>query len=87
MTTPSSNMPVAVIGAGPVGLAAAVHLLALGETPIVLEAGDSVGESIREWSHVRFFSPWKYTIDSASTALLERTGWTMPGPGARDYRA
>jgi thioredoxin reductase len=34
---------VAVISAGPVGLAAAAQLLARGETPIVLEAGDAVG--------------------------------------------
>jgi thioredoxin reductase len=75
-----TNLPVAVIGAGPVGLAAAAHLLARGETPLVLEAGDAVGSSIREWSHVRFFSPWKYTVDAASVALLAPTGWTMPDP-------
>lgn len=80
MTTSSTALPVAVIGAGPVGLAAAAHLLARGETPIVFEAGDAVGASIREWGHVRFFSPWKYTVDAASTALLESTGWTMPDP-------
>ncbi|MGI9149036.1 MAG: FAD-dependent oxidoreductase [Chloroflexota bacterium] len=80
--TPSNttSLPVAVIGAGPVGLAAAAHLLARGETPLVLEAGPAVGASIRQWGHVRFFSPWKYTVDSASVALLEPTGWTVPDP-------
>ena len=33
----SSRLPVAVIGAGPVGLAAAAHLLAAGEEPLILE--------------------------------------------------
>src|SRR5438128_10931883 len=80
MTTARSDLPVAVIGAGPIGLAAAAHLLARGETPLVLEAGDAVGASIREWSHVRFFSPWKYTVDAASVRLLEPTGWTLPDP-------
>ena len=90
MSTPSSTnapdssslnaLPVAVIGAGPVGLAAAAHLLARGETPLVLEAGKGVGASIRQWRHVKFFSPWKYTVDSVSVALLEPTGWTMPDP-------
>jgi len=80
MTTPSSPLPVAVIGAGPVGLAAAAHRLARGETPIVLAAGAAVGAFIRQWSHVRFFSPWKYTVDSASVALLDPTGWTIPYP-------
>src|SRR5438445_650972 len=80
MTTARADLPVAIIGAGPVGLAAAAHLLARGETPLVLEAGDEVGASIRQWSHVRFFSPWKYTVDAASVALLEPTGWTLPDP-------
>ena len=54
---------VAVIGAGPVGLAAAAHLVSRGIEPLVFEAGDAVGASIREWGHVRVFSPWEYDID------------------------
>src|SRR6266849_2474518 len=80
MPSPSADLPVVVIGAGPIGLAAAAHLLARGETPLVLEAGDAVGAAIRPWRHVRFFSPWKYTVDAASVALLEQTGWTLPDP-------
>ena len=37
------KLPVAIIGAGPVGLAAAAELLARGETPVVLEAGGAIG--------------------------------------------
>jgi thioredoxin reductase len=70
-----ANLPVAVIGAGPIGLAAAAHLLVQGETPLILEAGASVGASILEWGHVRLFTPWRYATDSASTAILEATGW------------
>lgn len=69
---------VAVIGAGPVGLAAAAHLLARGLEPIVFEAGDSVGASIREWGHVRVFSPWEFNLDPVAVELLERRGWTAP---------
>ena len=47
-----STLPVAVIGAGPVGLAAAAHLLERGEAPIVFEAGEQVGANIRDWGHV-----------------------------------
>jgi flavin-dependent dehydrogenase len=79
-STTDMNLPVVVIGGGPVGLAAAAHLLARGQTPLVLEAGNAVGASIRQWSHVRFFSPWKCTVDAASVALLEPTGWTVPDP-------
>src|SRR5829696_9096351 len=69
---------VAVIGAGPVGLAAAAHLLARGLQPIVFDAGDAVGASIREWGHVRVFSPWEYDLDPVAVELLERHGWTAP---------
>ena len=37
------SLPIAVLGAGPIGLAAAAHLLERGLTPLVLEAGKSVG--------------------------------------------
>ncbi|USK81297.1 NAD(P)-binding domain-containing protein [Peribacillus frigoritolerans] len=73
-----SALPVAIIGGGPVGLAAAAHLLKKGEKFIVLEAGDSVGSSMLEWGHVRMFSPWQYNIDKAAKELLEKTGWTSP---------
>ncbi|ULM98105.1 NAD(P)-binding domain-containing protein [Peribacillus frigoritolerans] len=71
-------LPVAIIGGGPVGLAAAAHLLKKGEKFIVLEAGDSVGSSMLEWGHVRMFSPWQYNIDKAAKELLENAGWTSP---------
>ena len=71
-------LPVAVIGAGPIGLAAAVQLVAKGETPLILESGDAVGASVREWSHVRLFSPWRYLVDPTSRGMLEATGWSMP---------
>ena len=70
--------PVAVIGGGPVGLAAAAHLLARGLEPLVFEAGDAVGASIREWGHVRVFSPWEFNLDPVAVALLERDGWVAP---------
>ena len=76
----AGRLPVAVIGAGPVGLAAAAHLMARGEEPLVLEAGPSVGTAVREWVHVRFFSPWRYSVDEASAGLLEARGWQRPDP-------
>jgi thioredoxin reductase len=73
-----SSLPVAIIGAGPVGLAAAAHLIERGESPIIFEAGNAVGASMREWAHVRMFSPWEYTLDAATVRLLEAHGWQRP---------
>jgi thioredoxin reductase len=71
---------VAIIGAGPVGLAAAAHVLERGLRPIVLEGGDNVGHSVRQWGHVQLFSPWEYNIDRAAGRLLASTGWNSPDP-------
>lgn len=71
-------LPVGVVGAGPIGLAAAAHLLERGFVPIVLEAGASVAAHLESYRHVQLFSPWRYNIDSAARRLLESTGWTPP---------
>ena len=76
----SEAKSVAIIGAGPVGLAAAAHVLERGRRPIVLEAGDSVGHAVRQWSHVQLFSPWEYNIDRSAARLLAPTGWNSPDP-------
>jgi len=71
---------IAIIGAGPVGLAAAAHTLERGMTPLVLEAGPDIGHAVRQWGHVRMFSPWEYNIDRAAERLLVATGWNSPEP-------
>ena len=71
-------LPVAVIGGGPVGLAAAAHLHAYQQPFVVLEAGREAGAAVREWGHVRTFSPWRYMIDGAAKNLLESSGWSSP---------
>src|SRR5688572_522335 len=78
----TNTLPVAVIGAGPVGLAAAAHLLNYGQPFLVLEAGSEPGAAIRQWGHVRTFSPWRYMVDGAARELLEATGWLAPDPDA-----
>ncbi|MFE2936781.1 FAD-dependent oxidoreductase [Streptomyces sp. NPDC059278] len=77
MTT-TADLPVVVIGAGPAGLAAAAHLVDRGIEPLVLEAGDAAGATVREWSHVRLFSTWGEIVDPAAEKLLAPTGWTRP---------
>ena len=69
---------VAILGGGPVGLAAAAHVLERGMTPVVLEAGPEVGHAVRQWAHVCMFSPWEYNVDKAAGRLLAATGWNSP---------
>ena len=76
----SDTKTVAILGGGPVGLAAAAHVLERGMTPVVLEAGPQVGHAVRQWSHVPLFSPWEYAIDKASERLLTAAGWNSPPP-------
>ncbi len=78
--TAASHLPVAVIGAGPVGLAAAAQLLARGLEVVVIEAAPRVAASPRAWGHVRLFSPWRYNVDKAAARLLEAAGWSPPPP-------
>jgi thioredoxin reductase len=77
-TTDVGALPVAVVGAGPVGLSAAAHLIARGIEPVVLEAGPHVGASVREWGHVRVFSPWEFNVDPVAAEQLEAAGWNAP---------
>ncbi|TQR13349.1 NAD(P)-binding domain-containing protein [Psychrobacillus soli] len=74
----NKELPIAIIGAGPVGLAAAAHLAKIGVRFILLESGESVGSNILNWGHVRLFSPWQYNIDKIAKKTLEKHGWNAP---------
>ena len=76
-----ADLPVVVVGAGPQGLASAAHLLERGLEPVVLEAGDTAAAAVREWAHVRTFSPWSELVDPAAARLLAASGWTQPEEG------
>jgi thioredoxin reductase len=82
-----AELPVVIIGAGPIGLAAAAHLVERDIAFVVLEAGD-IAESVNAWGHVRLFSPWRHLIDPAARRLLDAAGWTPPtedlAPTGRD---
>ena len=72
------SLPVAVIGAGPVGLAASAHLELRGIPFILFEAGETVGANVLSWKHIRVFSPWRYNIDKAARQLLNESKWQSP---------
>src|SRR5688572_4462316 len=72
------TLPVAVIGAGPVGLAAAAHLYIRDIPFLLFEAGPTVGSNILSWKHISVFSPWRYNIDKGARQLLNSSGWEGP---------
>jgi thioredoxin reductase len=74
----TEHLPVAIIGAGPVGLAACAHLMLRDQPFILFEKGTSIASNIHSWKHVRVFSPWQYNIDKASKAILKQSNWTEP---------
>lgn len=78
MHTPLSSLPVAIIGAGPVGLAAAAHLVGRDLTPLIFEAGATIAAHLESYRHVQFFSPWHFNIDPQAQRLLVAHGWSPP---------
>ena len=76
-----ARLPVAVIGGGPVGLAAAAQLVTRGLPVQLYERGATAAANVRSWSHVRLFSPWRFNVDAAAAALLQNSGWREPLPG------
>ena len=78
--TPSFERPLVIVGAGPIGLAAAAHAQSRGLPTVVLEAGPAAGAAVRDWGHVRLFSGWSELIDPVAEELLAPTGWVAPDP-------
>ena len=73
------NHPLVIVGAGPIGLAAAAHAAERGLAYVVLETGQHAGAAVSEWSHVRLFSAWRELVDPAARRLLEAAGsWSAP---------
>lgn len=74
----SAELPVVVIGSGPIGLAAAAELVGRDQSVVVLEQGDQVAAAVRSWGHVRLFSTWAELVSPAAANLLAPTGWRAP---------
>ncbi|MFI6147482.1 NAD(P)-binding domain-containing protein [Streptomyces sp. NPDC051109] len=82
MNASTEALPVVVIGAGPIGLAAAARLIERDIEPLVLEAGPAAASAVRDWSHVRLFSTWSEVVDPEAEKLLAPTGWVKPDGAA-----
>ncbi len=76
--THSNAVPTIVIGAGPIGLAAAAELVQRGHEVVVLESGAVPAAAVRSWGHVRLFSTWSEVISASAERLLSHSGWVSP---------
>ncbi len=75
-TRPASVTPrrLAVLGAGPVGLDAALAGLEAGFDVVVYEAADHPSAHIRDWGHVELFSPWSMNLSTRMRRHLAAIG-------------
>lgn len=70
--------PIAIIGAGPIGLALAAKLSKSKTDFILLEKGKSVGANILEWGQVELFSTWENSVDKDAQTILEKNRVALP---------
>jgi glycine/D-amino acid oxidase-like deaminating enzyme len=75
----TTTLPIAIIGAGPVGMAAAAQLIERGLTPIIFERGATVASAMNEWAHGRPSAAEERAALSASGRLGWPSGLHLPG--------
>lgn len=68
---------IAIIGAGPIGLEAALYAVQRGYRVSVFERG-RVAENVRRWGHVRLFSPFGMNSSEWGRAALRESGHELP---------
>ena len=77
------SQKIAVIGAGPIGLEAALYASRLGYEVEVFEQGE-VGANIFDWGHVRLFTAFSMNHSSLGISRIKEDlpNWHEPSPGA-----
>ncbi len=76
-----ADRTIAVIGAGPIGLEAALYAASLGARVRVYESG-TVGQHIAEWGHIELFTPFGMNHTPLGRRALESLGHELPGDDA-----
>lgn len=74
----SSPVQVAILGAGPVGLDAALAAADAGWPFTVYETADQVGGNVRRWGHVRLFTAWPMNVSERMARHLRAGGYEPP---------
>lgn len=68
---------VVILGAGPIGVEAALQAASRGFEVEVFERGQP-GAHVLHWGHVRFFSPWRLNCSELGRARLVANGYELP---------
>jgi len=79
---PDLQPRVAILGAGPTGLDAALAAADLGWPFTIYEAADGPAGHVREWGHIRLFTPWALNVSPRMARHLEAAGVIVPGDDA-----
>ncbi len=69
---------IAILGAGPTGLEAALAAVDRGRPFTVYEAAGEVAGNVRAWGHVRLFTPWDMNVSARMAAHLAAAGLEVP---------
>lgn len=69
---------VAILGAGPVGLEAALAAADAGWPFTVYEGAECAGGNVAQWAHVRLFTPWSMNVSERMDRHLRAAGWRPP---------
>ncbi|HEV3078007.1 MAG TPA: hypothetical protein VHB47_26570 [Thermoanaerobaculia bacterium] len=69
----------AILGAGPVGLEAALAAVDAGMPFTLYDSGLEPAANVRAWGHVRLFTPWRMNVSPRMRRHLEAAGEAAPG--------
>ncbi|MCW2778329.1 MAG: flavoprotein, partial [Frankiales bacterium] len=76
---------VAVLGAGPTGVEAALAAQEQGWDVTLYEQGPRVAQSVRDWGHVRLFTPWSMSVPPSRVAALADPDVCPSGDALADH--
>ncbi|MDE0473468.1 MAG: FAD-dependent oxidoreductase, partial [Gammaproteobacteria bacterium] len=75
------SLHVAIVGAGPVGIEAALAAAEAGVAFTLYEAGARVGNNVLSWGHVELFTGWDLNVSPRMRRWLRRAGREIPSGG------
>lgn len=68
----------AIIGAGPIGLEAALYAQRLGLKPLLFERENQIAPDIRAWGHIPMFTPWGANRTPLGEQALREAALPLP---------